>query len=136
MTDFEKVYAKRARKLTTARTIPFLAGAAEPRCAELRGCSMSAVKNKRVNTHGEGDGVWGELIGVDNVTGDERAFTVFIRSGSFLIVNDKGEERLAGPDDGLNRREIFREVMSQFNVRSLTAKRPVDPRPAAGADGR
>ena len=70
------------------------------------------------------------------MTGDERAFTVFIRSGSFLIVNDKGEERLAGPDDSLNRHEIFREVMSQFNVHSLTAKRPVYPRLAAGADGR
>ena len=51
-------------------------------------------------------------------------------------MNDKGEERLAGPDDSLNRREIFREVMSQFNVHSLMAKRPVDPRPAAGPDGR
>jgi hypothetical protein len=91
---------------------------------------------KASTLRGESDGVWGELVGVDNLMGHERAFTVFIRGGSFLIVNDKGEERLAGPDDSLNRREIFREVMSQFNVHSLTAKRPVDPRLAAGADGR
>jgi hypothetical protein len=97
---------------------------------------MSAVDNKSFDVHWEGDSVWGELIGVDNVTGDERTFTVFISSGSFLIVNDKGEERLAGPDDGLNRRELFREVMSQFNVRSLSAKRPVNPRLVAGGDGR
>ena len=97
---------------------------------------MSALNNKSCDVHWGGDSVWGELIGVDNVTGDKRAFTVFKRSGSFLIVNDKGEERLAGPDDGLNRRELFREVMSQFNVRSLTAKRPIDPRLAAGRDGR
>jgi hypothetical protein len=83
---------------------------------------MSTVNNKSFDTRGEGDGVWGELVGVDNVTGHERAFTVFIRSGSILIVNDKGDERLAGPDDCVNRREIFREVMSQFNVHALTAK--------------
>jgi hypothetical protein len=92
--------------------------------------------NKSFDTRGESAGVWGELVGVDNLTGHERAFTVFISGGSFLIVNEKGEERLAGPDDSLNRREIFREVMSQFNVHSLMAKRPVDPRLAAGADGR
>jgi len=97
---------------------------------------MNTVNNKSFDTQEESDGVWGELVGVDNLTGHERAFTVFIRGGSFLIVNDNGEERLAGPDDSLNRHEIFREVMSQFNVHSLTAKRPVDPRLAAGADGR
>jgi len=68
------------------------------------------------------------------VTGDERAFTVFIRSGSFLIVKHKGEEPLAGPGDSLNRREIFRQVMSQFNVHSLTVERPGDPRLVAGTD--
>ena len=96
---------------------------------------MNAVNHKSFATQGENDRVWGELVGTDNLTGHERAFTVFIRGGSFLIVNDKGEERLAGPDS-LNRREIFREVMSQFKVHSLTARRPVDPRLAAGADGR
>jgi hypothetical protein len=96
---------------------------------------MNKVINKSFDTQGESDRVWGELFGTDNVTGHERAFTVFIRGGSFLIVSDKGEERLAGPDDSRNRREIFREVMSQFNVHSLIAKRPVDPRLAAGADG-
>jgi hypothetical protein len=96
---------------------------------------MNAVNHKSFATQGENDCVWGELVGTDNLTGHERAFTVFIRGGSFLIVNDKGEERLAGPDS-LNRREIFREVMSQFKVHSLTARRPVDPRLAAGADGR
>ena len=69
-----------------------------------------------------------ELVGTDNLTGNERVFTVFIRGGSFLIVKDKGEERLAGPDDSLNRREIFREVMSQFDVYPLMVKRPVNPR--------
>ena len=74
---------------------------------------MKTANNKSFDTQGESDGVWGELVGVDNRTGHERAFTVFIHGGSLLIVNDKGEERLAGPDDSLNRREIFREVMSQ-----------------------
>jgi hypothetical protein len=96
---------------------------------------MKTVNHKSFATHRESDRVWGELVGTDNLTGNERAFTVFVRGGSFLIVNDKGEERLAGPDDSLNRREIFREVMSQFNVHSLMAKRPVNPRLAAGADG-
>jgi hypothetical protein len=128
--------ARRARKLNTARTIPFLAGAAKPLRAELRGFRMNTVNKKSFDTQRESDRVWGKLVGTDHLTGHERAFTVFIRGGSFLIVSDKGEERLAGPDDSLNRREIFREVMSQFNVHSLTAKRLVDPRLAAGADGR
>jgi hypothetical protein len=97
---------------------------------------MNKANNKSFDTEGERDRVWGELVGTDNLTGHERAFTVFIRGGSFLIVNAKGEERLAGPDDSLNRREIFREVMSQFNVHSLMAKRQVDPNLTAGADGR
>ncbi|HYY30535.1 MAG TPA: hypothetical protein VE860_21545 [Chthoniobacterales bacterium] len=97
---------------------------------------MNTENQKSVDNERERDRIWGELVGADNLTGHERAFTVFIRDGSFLIVNDKGEERLAGPDDSLNRREIFREIMSQFNVHSLIAKRPVDPKLAAGADGR
>jgi hypothetical protein len=97
---------------------------------------MNTVNKKSFETQGETDRVWGELVGTDNLTGHKRAFTVLRRGGSFLIVNDKGEERVTGPDDSLNRREIFREVMSQFNVHSLMAKRPVDPRLAAGADGR
>jgi hypothetical protein len=96
---------------------------------------MKTVNIKNFDTQVESDSVWGELIGIDNLTGHECAFTVLIHGGSFLIVNDKGEERLAGPDS-LNRREIFREVMSQFKVHSLTAKRPVDPRLGTGADGR
>ena len=96
---------------------------------------MKTAHNKSFDTQGESDSVWGELVGVDNLTGHECAFTVLIRGGSFLVVNEKGDERLAGPDS-LNRREIFREVMSQFNVHSLTVKRRVDPMLAAGADGR
>ena len=83
---------------------------------------MNRINHKCFAAQRESDRVWGELVGTDNLTGHERAFTVFIRGGSFLIVNDKGEERLAGPDDSLNRREIFREVMSQFNVHSLMVK--------------
>jgi hypothetical protein len=83
---------------------------------------MNRINHKCFAAQRESDRVWGELVGTDNLTGHERAFTVFISGGSFLIVNDKGEERLAGPDDCLNRREIFREVMSQFNVHSLMVK--------------
>jgi hypothetical protein len=97
---------------------------------------MNTANKNSFETQGVSDRVWDELVGADNLTGHERAFTVFKCGGSFLIVNDKGEERIAGPDDGLNRREIFREVMSHFNVHSLIAKRPIDPGLAAGADGR
>jgi hypothetical protein len=97
---------------------------------------MNTVNKKGFEPHGETDRVWGELVGTDNLTGHKRAFTVLRHGGSFLIMNNKGEERLAGPDDSLNRREIFREVMSQFNVHSLMAKRTVGSRLAAGADGR
>jgi hypothetical protein len=96
---------------------------------------MKTANKKSFDTQGESDSVWGELVGVDNLTGHECSFTVLIRGGSLLIVNDKGHERLAGPDS-LNRREIFREVMSQFNAHSLAVKRPVGPILAAGADGR
>jgi hypothetical protein len=85
---------------------------------------MHKVNKKSFEIQGKSEVIWGELIGVENLTGHQRAFTVVIRGGSFLIVNDKGEERLAGPDDSLNRREILREVMSQFNVHSLITKRP------------
>ena len=70
--------------------------------------------------------LWGELVGIDNRTDQERTFTVYTLGGSILIVNDKGHERLAGPDNGLNKYEIFREVMAQFQVHSLRLKPPVD----------
>jgi hypothetical protein len=98
--------------------------------------TVNKENKENFEPQGESERVWGEPVGIDNLTGRKRALTVLRRGGSFLIVNDKGEERLAGPDDSLNRREIFREVMSQFNVHSLIAERPVDPRLAAGADGR
>jgi hypothetical protein len=69
--------------------------------------------------------LWGELVGIDNRTDQERTFTVYTLGGSILIVNDKGHERLAGPDNGLNKYEIFREVMAQFQVHSLRVKPPV-----------
>jgi len=63
--------------------------------AELRGCRVNTVNNKSFDSKEQSDGVWGELVVVDNLTGHDRAFTVFIRIGSFLIVNHKGEEPLS-----------------------------------------
>ena len=66
--------------------------------------------------------LWGELAGIDNLTYRERLFTVYKRSGSFLIVSDNGQERLAGPDSGLKKAELLREVMDQFQVHGLRVK--------------
>jgi hypothetical protein len=66
--------------------------------------------------------LWGEVVGLDNRNDQEHTFTVYTQNGSFLIVNDKGHERLAGPDRGVNRRDIIREVMVQFEVHALRLK--------------
>jgi hypothetical protein len=66
--------------------------------------------------------LWGELIGFDDGTDQERTFTVYRRDGSLLIVSDAGHERLAGPDRGLSKANIFREVMEQFRVHAVRRK--------------
>ena len=68
--------------------------------------------------------LWGELIGIDDRTDQERTFTVYTRRGSFLVVDDKGNERLVGPDNGLTKYGILREVMVQFQVHALLLKPP------------
>jgi hypothetical protein len=73
--------------------------------------------------------LWGEVIGIDDKTDQERTFTVYTRSGSFLVVDDKGNERLAGPDSGLTKYGILREVMVQFQVHALRVKRSSDTKP-------
>ena len=66
--------------------------------------------------------LWGEVLGVDDRTDQERTFTIYTRSGSFLVIDDKGNERLVGPDSGLNKYDILREVMVQFRVHALRVK--------------
>ena len=66
--------------------------------------------------------LWGELIGIDDRTDQERIFTIYKHSGSLLIVSDTGCERLAGPDHGLSKTRIFQEVMDQFRVHGLRPK--------------
>jgi hypothetical protein len=83
----------------------------------------------REGTGNDAQQLWGELVGLDNRDGQERTFTVYSRNGSFLIVNDKGHERLAGPDSGLNKSDILGEVMVQFQVHALRLKQSLDPEP-------
>ena len=66
--------------------------------------------------------LWGELIGIDDRTGQERTFTIYKRTGSLLIISDTGCERLAGPDHGLSKSRIFQEVMDQFSVHAVRRK--------------
>jgi hypothetical protein len=66
--------------------------------------------------------LWGELIGIDDRTDHERTFTVYTRGGSLRVADDKGNERLVGPDNGLNKYDVLREVMVQFQVHALRAK--------------
>jgi hypothetical protein len=73
--------------------------------------------------------LWGEVIGIDDKTDQERTFAVYTRSGSFLVVDDKGNERLAGPDSGLTKYGILREVMVQFQVHGLRVKPSPAPKP-------
>ena len=73
--------------------------------------------------------LWGEVLGVDDSTDQERSFTIYTRSGSFLVVDDKGNERLAGPGSGLNKYDILREVMVQLRVHALRVKPSPDAKP-------
>jgi len=74
--------------------------------------------------------LWGELIGIDDRTAQERTFTIYKRSGSLLIVSDAGCERLAGPDRGLSKTRIFQEVMDQFRVHAVRRKSSFYPQPS------
>jgi hypothetical protein len=76
--------------------------------------------------------LWGELAGIDNLTYQQRLFTVYKRSGSFLIVSDNGQERLAGPDSGLKKADLLREVMDQFQVHALRVKPSIGSELRAG----
>ena len=116
---------RRARRQSTVQTILLLAVVAKPALADFRRLTMKAGKRNQLRD-GLTQQLWGELVGIDNRTDQERTFTVYTLGGSILIVNDKGHERLAGPDNGLNKYEIFREVMAQFQVHSLRVKPPVD----------
>ena len=83
---------------------------------------MKAGKRESGGSASSAQQLWGELAGIDNFTYQERLFTVYKRSGSFLIVSDNGQERLAGPDSGLKKSDLLREVMDQFQVHSLRVK--------------
>jgi hypothetical protein len=87
--------------------------------------SVSSMKPRKIDSdeaNGCDQELWGELIGIDDRTDQERTFTVYKRSGSLLIVNDTGFERLAGPDHGLSKTHIFQEVMDQFGVHAVRRK--------------
>jgi hypothetical protein len=81
------------------------------------------------SNHTDAHQLWGEVLGVDDSTDQERRFTIYTRSGSFLVVDDKGNERLAGPDSGLNKYDVLREVMVQLRVHALRVKPSPDARP-------
>ena len=80
-------------------------------------------------TNDSAEALWGELVGIDDITGHERTFTVYKRSGSLLIVSDTGCERLAGPDQGLSKTRIFQEVMNQFSVHAVRRTSSLDVLP-------
>lgn len=73
--------------------------------------------------------LWGELTGIDDRTDHERTFTVYTCSGSLRVVDDKGHERLVGPDNDLNKYDILREVMVQFQVHAVRAKPSANANP-------
>jgi hypothetical protein len=83
------------------------------------------MKLGRIDSH-EANGCaqerWGELIGIDDRTDQERTFTIYKRSGSLLAISDTGCERLVGPDHGLSKTRIFQEVMYQFRVHAVRPK--------------
>ncbi|HET9375128.1 MAG TPA: hypothetical protein VFO40_09150 [Chthoniobacterales bacterium] len=89
-----------------------------------------AKRSSREEVGSDDQQLWGEVIGTDDKTDQERTFTVYTRSGSFLVVDDKGNERLAGPDSGLNKYDILREVMVQFQVHGLRVKSSSEARPS------
>jgi hypothetical protein len=88
------------------------------------------MKPGRMDSH-EANGcaqeLWGELIGIDDRTDQERTFTIYKRSGSLLVVSDTGCERLVGPDHGLSKTRIFQEVMYQFRVHAVRPKPSLYP---------
>jgi len=73
--------------------------------------------------------LWGDVIGIDDRTDQEWTFTVYTRNGSLLVVDDKGNERLAGPDSGLSKYDILREVTVQFQVHALRVKPSPETKP-------
>jgi hypothetical protein len=83
---------------------------------------MKPVKIDSDEASGCPQELWGELIGIDDKTDQERTFTIYKRRGSLLIVSDTGGERLAGPDQGLSKTRIFQEVMLQFSVHAVRRK--------------
>ena len=83
---------------------------------------MKAGKRESCEPTGCAQQLWRELIGIDDRTDQERIFAVYKCSGCFLIVSDEGHERLAGPDSGLSKSDLFREVMAQFHVHGLRLK--------------
>jgi hypothetical protein len=98
--------------------------------------SMKPGENNSSKANADAHELWGELIAIDNSTGQERTFTLYKSSGTILIVSDTGWERMAGPDEGLSKSRIFQEVMSQFHVHGIRLKPPFDPLPgSADASG-
>jgi hypothetical protein len=93
---------------------------------------MKAGKSESGGSASSAQQLWGVLAGIDNLTYQERLFTVSKRSGSFLIVSDNGQERLAGPDSGLKKSDLLREVMDQFQVHSLRVKPSIGSELRAG----
>src|SRR5260221_288928 len=71
----------------------------------------------------------------DRMSGQSRGFafvTMGNRSDSLLIVSDNGQERLAGPDSGLKKSDLLREVMDQFQVHGLRVKPSIGSELRAG----
>jgi hypothetical protein len=84
-------------------------------------------KNSSEATDSDTQQLWGELIGIDDRTDQKRTFTVYTRSGSFLVVDDKGHERVVGPDGRLTKHDILQEVMVQFQVHALRVNQRHSP---------
>ena len=93
---------------------------------------MKAGKRESGGSASSAQQLWGELAGIDNLTYRERLFTVYKLSGSFLVISDNGQERLAGPDSGLKKSDLLREVMDQFQVHALRVKPSIDSEFPAG----